>query len=369
MWLLGFIFLIYLVVLSLMLFSIVNSTAAPSNAASNQKTFSILIAFRNEEAQLPALLKSLIQIKYPPSKFEIIFINDHAQDASADLIEEQTNKHTFIQLLHLPLHLKGKKAALQYGINRAKHEFIITTDADCVVPSNWLAAYEAQLLQTQADVLLGPVVIIEGKSLLSTFQYYDMLALQAISLGLVNLNTPRLCNGANFCYSKAAFIEVDGFEGHQHQPSGDDVLLLEKFVAASYRIDYVLEDAVVYTLAVDKFSDFIQQRKRWFYKTKRTKSKIQLVLGGLFLSINLSIVVLAILAAFYSKVLSIFIFCFLIKLSIDFLLTFGMAKKLNTPFCVRKFIASNLVYPFAVVLFFGYLTNSKILWKGRKYRT
>ena len=38
--------------------------------------FSIIIPFRNEVPNIPALLKSLFQLNYPRDKFEVILIND-----------------------------------------------------------------------------------------------------------------------------------------------------------------------------------------------------------------------------------------------------------------------------------------------------
>lgn len=44
--------------------------------------FSIIIAFRNEEYNLPKLITSLSKLNYPKELFEVLLIDDHSQDKS-----------------------------------------------------------------------------------------------------------------------------------------------------------------------------------------------------------------------------------------------------------------------------------------------
>lgn len=368
MWWIGLFFCVYVLVLTTLLFSIVNIQIIPSYTSSSQKQFSIIVACRNEATHLPSLFSSFEKLRYSIENFEIILVDDHSNDDSVAIVNEFTTQFKNLRLLQLPLGKTGKKAALQWAIAEAKYPNILTTDSDCIVPVNWLEAFSNKLEQTNADVILGGVLLKKSKSFLSLFQYYDMLSLQAVSFGLANLNKPSLCNGANFCYSKSAFMQVNGFEGNEHLASGDDVLLLQKFIKSSLHIDYLIQNIVI-TYAIENKQSFIQQRKRWFYKTRYTSSKIQVFLGLLFLVINALFVGLASLSLFSSYYAVIFFSCFSVKLSIDFLLTFGMAKKVNAPFFIHEFIIASILYPFAVVFFLGYLTNSNIKWKDRKYPT
>ena len=47
-----------------------------------QTSFSIIVPFRNEEKNLPKLLKSIANLNYPVEKFEIILVDDFSSDAS-----------------------------------------------------------------------------------------------------------------------------------------------------------------------------------------------------------------------------------------------------------------------------------------------
>jgi cellulose synthase/poly-beta-1,6-N-acetylglucosamine synthase-like glycosyltransferase len=368
MWFIGFIFFIYLVTLSVLLFSLVNITNKKVSASISPKRFSILVAFRDEEVHLPALIESLQLLEYPKEQYEIIFINDHSTDASENLVAQFEKASSQVQQLHLKEGLFGKKAALQLAIEQAQFEYIITTDADCIVPKKWLLSYNTYLDTTDSDAVIGSVAIAKPTDFLSRFQYYDFLALQAAGFALANLKRPFLCNGANFCYTKAAYEKVNGFQGNDHLPSGDDVLLLQKFVQHKLEIGYVLQqENLVLTQAISKLRPFIEQRKRWFFKTK-SSTLLQKAFGILLLLANLLVLVLLILAIFNHAYFLNLILLLIVKLSIDFFFTFEMAKKLQLPFRYLDFLLANLFYPIGISLFISQLTNSYIQWKQRSYQ-
>ena len=61
--------------------------------------YSIIIACRNEEKNLPELFNSLINLDYPMEKFEIIIVDDASTDNSPNMIkafcEEKQNAKSF----------------------------------------------------------------------------------------------------------------------------------------------------------------------------------------------------------------------------------------------------------------------------------
>lgn len=370
MWFIGFIFLVYLLVLSILLFSILTIPNAFTSTEKPTKQFSIIVAFRNEENNLPRLIQSFKSLQFPKDNYEIIFVNDHSTDASVEVIQQFEKVFNNVQLLQLPEHEKGKKAALQMGINQARFEYILTTDADCVVPENWMLTFNNALVEDDLDAVMGSVAILGTKDFLTRFQHYDFMALQAVGFALANLGKPILCNGANFCYKKEAFLQVKGFQGNETNPSGDDVLLLQKFVHAKMKITSLLQsDNLVFTQPVHALKSFIHQRKRWFYKTKHSSSWLQKTLAILMLITNFLVILLFVKAFFNITYLVYFVILLMVKLSVDFFLTFEMAKKLKLPFRMIDFVLANLFYPIGIIIFFSYLTNSKIKWKQRVYRS
>ena len=100
-------------------------------------TVSIIIAARNEERFISRCLSSLLEQNYPHTLMEIIVVDDQSDDRTADIVKSFSNRG--IKLLQLSDEVKGgKKAALNKGIAAAQYNAIITTDADCIYPSEWL---------------------------------------------------------------------------------------------------------------------------------------------------------------------------------------------------------------------------------------
>ncbi|MEM9929111.1 MAG: glycosyltransferase [Bacteroidota bacterium] len=237
-------------------------------------TIAIIVPFRNEADNLPALLTSLRGQDYPAKRYEVILVDDHSTDggevAGARWGGQQQGGFR-LRILSLQDHLAGrqvvahKKAALSYGIEETAAEIILTTDADCTLPSDLLSRV-AQTFSTQTDVALGPVLIGPGQGLLHAFQVLDLAGYQLYTAAMVATGAPGLANGACLAFRRERFLTVDGYAGVDHLPSGDDVLLLHKFNAAGYQAAWLPGQTPVYTQAVTSWSALWRQRLRWASK-------------------------------------------------------------------------------------------------------
>lgn len=370
MWFFVGVLVLYVGVLSLLFFHLrkVSKTTFPISTPSFG--FSIIVPYRNEATCLPLLFESLLKLDYPASLFEIIFVNDHSEDDSHEMVKNFSLKNSLVSCksYSLPKHLEGKKAALQVGIENARHPMIITTDADCIVPSKWLWQYNSLLAYNKYDVLIGGVVMRKKGGFLPVFQYYDFLALQAVGFAAASGGYPILCNGANFCYAKQAFLQVKGFEGNQDHPSGDDIFLLSKFYKQKYSIGFLAhpENSVI-THTVTSYKELIQQRIRWFSKAKLATSWHQSVITSLLLLANFSMVLLWYLTIL-NPALLILSFVFMgVKMLLDGLFLYTMASAFKSHFSGWEFILVSLVYPFALLVFIVFLGRKKIHWKARSY--
>lgn len=278
------------------------SRYAWSNAASavpdRESIFlSVIIPARNEEENIGACLTSILQQSYPAEKFEIIVVDDHSTDRTAEIITSfQDNR---IRLIRLEEVLKDnttrayKKQAIAEAIARANGDIIVTTDADCIAGKHWLSGISNHYAAFHPDMITMPVRIRSCNTPLAVFETLDFLSLQGMTGALVSRGNISMANGANFSYTKEAFNKVGGFQGIDHIASGDDMLLAEKLRMAGGKIDYLKNEAVIVeTAAAKNFRSFISQRIRWASKTGGYKDlKIQAVLGLVYL-LNLCIILL-----------------------------------------------------------------------------
>src|SRR5690606_4720876 len=90
------------------------------------------------------LLKTIAKLNYPFELLEIIFVNDTSEVNSEAIIAAAIEKSKFsIKLIQNKRASNSpKKDAIQEAIKNSNCEWIITTDADCERPENWLSVYD-----------------------------------------------------------------------------------------------------------------------------------------------------------------------------------------------------------------------------------
>lgn len=263
------------------------SKAVKTITTTTQHRFSILIPARNEAVNIKNCLASIAALDYPPSHYEVIVIDDFSADDTANIVK-QIPGVLLIQLsdmIHSPIN-SYKKKAIEAGISAAQFPWIVTTDADCLVPQKWLRHFNEILQNNQVQFVAAPVTMKNGNSFLEVFQSLDFMSLQGITAAAASAGFHHMCNGANLCYSKYAFEAVEGFKHIDHIASGDDMLLMQKIANAfPGSIAYCKEkEATVVTLPVRTIKDFLMQRIRWASKaTSYRDVRIKAVLVGVYL--------------------------------------------------------------------------------------
>ena len=264
--------------------------------------FSIIIPARNEEAQIENCLLSVLSQTYPNTLFEVIVVDDYSTDNTAAIVTSLQEKYpnlSLIQLEKLPntkLLNSYKKKAIELAIQQAAGDFIVTTDADCIVNKKWLQNLDAYIRQTGAVFVAAPVKFTDNKSFVSRFQCLDFMSLQGITAAAVAAGFHSMCNGANLAYSKQVFNEVGGFKGIDNIASGDDMMLMHKIVGQHKKgVQFLFSpEVVVCTEPMPTWKDFLNQRIRWASKADKFDDKrIIAVLAFVYL-FNLSFIVVPI---------------------------------------------------------------------------
>jgi len=344
-----------------------NKNTIPKN------TFSIVISFRNEAHNLPHLLNSLLEINYPPDLFEILLVNDDSHDNFKQIIEgfKHQNPSLNIQLINNKISTNSpKKDAITLAIKQSKFEWIVTTDADCVVPITWLQMYNQYIENKQPLFISAPVKFKTQNTFLYHFQNLNFTSLIGSTIGSFGIKKPFMCNGANLCYKKETFFEVGAFEGNSMIASGDDVFLLGKInTAFPNKTCYLKSDeAIVQTHSENSLISFFNQQIRWASKSIAYKSNFSKIIGLTVYLMNL-ILIIGLIAAilnpnFYNYLLVIFIQ----KSVIDALLIIKTTVFLNSKDSLKYYIIISFLHPFFIVFtgFFSLFKSYK--WKGRSFR-
>lgn len=288
---------------------------------------SVIIAARNEENNIPALMQSLVNQRYPKSLYEVIIVDDHSTDNTLSLLQNTVYPEISLNVLSLSDHIDSrdpvrsyKKKAIEVGIGAAKGSLIVTTDADCRFGERWLESIAAFYAATQAKFIAAPVKIIARPSLLGIFQSLDFITLQGITGASVSKRFHSMCNGANLAYEKKAFEEVHGFDGIDNIPSGDDMLLMHKIYKKYPDGVFYLKakEAIVSTEPATSWKAFFHQRIRWASKADSYDDKRLFWTLLLVYLVNVCFLVAAVAACWQNIWLFFCLILLLAKVLIEF---------------------------------------------------
>ncbi len=347
--------------------NIENKNCDPKN------TFSIIVPFKNEAKNLPRLLQSFSKIEYPKNLFEIILVNDASSDNYSAIIEtfkavNSTLNCTLINNINVTE--SPKKDAITTAINCSKFEWIVTTDADCSVPKNWLKLFNQTIKNENILFIAGPVKFKNKNTFLHHFQTLNFISLLGSTIGSFGIKKPIMCNGANLCYNKSTFFKIKGFNGNYNITSGDDIFLLEK-ISHKYpdKICYLKANhAIVETSSEKNWNLFFNQQLRWASKSTAYNNWFSKAVGLTVFAQNFLIAVLGILTLFVLGYWKLFVLVFIVKMLIDALLIFKTAKFLKNQKSLNYYIIISLIYPFFIVFISIASLFKNYKWKGKFYK-
>ena len=336
------------------------------NDFSLKPSVSVLVPFRDEADNLHNMVRVLQKQAYP--NFEVVFINDHSTDNSQEVLEKALSAVKFDYKL-LTSEGEGKKSAIASGVNQAKGEIVLTTDADCTFGEFWISTMAAAFVSEEVQMVSGPVRLT-GTSVFERWQQMESMVLVATGAAMIRFGFPGMANGANLAYRKSAFEAVNGFESIDQTPSGDDELLMMKMNEAYPNgITYCnAKEAIVGTRALSGWREFKNQRLRWASKWK-VGSRLSIRLVALFVFVfHLAYLLMpfAWLADFIST--DTLVSLITARVTLELGLVYYLGSFFKIPLAVRAFALHHIFYPLYAI-YFGLAANfGTYTWKGRVFK-
>jgi glycosyltransferase involved in cell wall biosynthesis len=356
--------IVYVLTIGWLIYGFTKINSFQYTGASPKTSFTIIVPFRNEAENLPILLESFSKLNYPTHLYEVILVDDDS-DYRLQILDF---RFEILLIDNIRVSNSPKKDAITTAMQIVKTNWVITTDADCVVHKNWLLALDSYIQLHHVSMIAGAVTYDCNNSFLHHFQQLDLASLQGATIGSFGIKKGFMCNGANFAYTKSFFQELNGFEGNDTIASGDDVFLLQKAIAKyPEKVTYLKSKyTIVTTKPVNEWKSLFYQRVRWASKTTSYQSDFGKRLGLLVFIMNFGLVCSFALVLFGVFPYFFIGLIFLIKFGIDTVLI-QQTNTFLTRNKIRYLLLSCLWYPFFSTAVALYCLFGKYEWKGRRF--
>ena len=304
-----------------------------------QLEFSFIIPVYNRPDETQELLESFVGLK-TDTNFEIVIIEDGSTLSSKSIVDAFKNK------LNISYYFKensGPGDSRNYGMQRAKGNYFIILDSDCILPSQYLSEVEKGLEANYVDCFGGPDAAHQSFTNLQKAINFSMTSF--ITTGGIRGNKKSVDTfqprSFNMGLSKVAFLASSGF-GRIHP--GEDPDLSIRLWDLGFKTTLIPE-AFVYHKRRISWSNFYKQVNKfgmvrpilnsWHPSTKKitywfpTLFCLGFVFSVLLLLVNINLGLIA-----YS-------------------LYFGVAFLLAL-ISTKNIVVSILAIPAIIIQFFGY---------------
>lgn len=195
--------------------------------------FSVVIPAYNEGDIVERTLNSfLVQTR---KDFEVILVDNASTDQTADVIKRFIEAHPEVAMYYLYQPKKGAGNARKMGMDQAVYRsnygkgigFILCTDADTVLPTNWVEIVAGTAESNQADIIAGEVSYFDDLEN-PTLDFIDR-AKRYLSRNLI---TQTL--GSNLTIAVDAYVAIDGTKQY-YKPDGslaygEDTMMVENLL-------------------------------------------------------------------------------------------------------------------------------------------
>ncbi len=222
----------------------------------------------NEEEAIAASLRSLLALRYPAEKLELIAVNDGSTDATlGELRRLAQEAEGRVKVIDFPEN-RGKRAAMAAGIRASTAEVMVFVDSDSTVEPDALR----RLVQPLADPRVGAVcghanVLNVGESWLTRMQAVRyFVAFRVVKAAESLFDAVTCCSGCFSAYRREAILpNMEWWESQRflgvESTFGDD-RSLTNCVLRDWRIVYE-KNAVSHTIVPSTFRSFVVQQTRW----------------------------------------------------------------------------------------------------------
>ncbi|QCK14770.1 glycosyltransferase [Mangrovivirga cuniculi] len=311
---------------------------------------SVIVAAHDEQENLKKLIPSILKQDYP--EFELIIVNDRSKDQTKSILENYRND-TRISFINIDTPFPDrdpKKNALLQGIENAKYEHLIFTDADCrPVSDNWLSSYgQIYSGSPNTEVIIGYSPHFPTPGILGKFIEFETTTTLLVYMGKAIKGKPYMAVGRNMSYTKSFFKQSGGFSSFINVTGGDDDIIINRYAKRNHTKVNTSPESAVFTFAKKDLKAYIRQKKRHLSVGKRYNLADKLFSASYWMSLIVQYGSLISLI-WFPKLIIPLLSLLLIRLFTGMIVYKRAKKRLNLPLTTVMLSVLEILYIFYVV--------------------
>lgn len=242
------------------------------NSGSSTPIFSVIVPVYNRIDEVEGLLESLLYQKdIDPSEYEVIIVEDGSTQPCDALCEQYRWKG--LDIRYFFKENEGRSIARNYGIERAKGEWLVFFDSDCIIPEDYFSKLKGEERLLNLDCYGGPDAAHPSFTPIQkaiNFAMTSFLTTGGIRGGKNSMEkfTPRTFNMG---FRRNVFDKVGGYR----EMYSEDIDMSTRIKQAGFRIGLLSDQKVFHKRRVD-FKKFFRQ----VYVFGRSRITLQLLYPG-----------------------------------------------------------------------------------------
>lgn len=216
------------------------------------RRYSVIIPIYNRPDEIDELLESLAQQAAPP--FEVIIVED-GSTLRCDQVVEKYASLLNIQYFYKPN--TGQGFSRNFGFERAKGDYFVVFDSDCLIPPHYFETVDRYLHQQPLDAFGGPDRAQEDFSIIQKAISYSMTSL--FTTGGIRGNKRHLGTFHPRSFNMGISREVfEKTRGYIIPRMGEDIEFSIRIIEMGFKTG-LIEDAYVFHKRRTSLRQFYRQ--------------------------------------------------------------------------------------------------------------
>ncbi len=253
--------LLFVLYVGYLLVFILRVTLQKSSPAGKIHPMSLLITFRNEEANLKDNLPSLFE--NGNNAYEVVAVDNCSQDNSLDVLTSLKNEHPNLRISSLrQFTFHSDKMAHNIALKAACHDWVTVIPPSInVTGKEWLREISSRL-DTDNQVSVGYSNIAPKSSFFNLLFRCELFFQQLKSFGFIVNRLPFVISQENVVFNKQQYFNVGGFRGKINEPFAKLELVINSFIRKAPVSLILTKETAVYRKEDITWKDYVELLKK-----------------------------------------------------------------------------------------------------------